>query len=126
MEKLRAARNIPTIEVMSEICGISVPFLSAAETGRKRPSAKLVDSIADAMGYSAKERENLHDIARRSSPDITIPLPHDPDNPHRYHYHKMAVIQLMKNLTRLDVSDALQLNSKISSLIARHQGKGPR
>src|SRR5262245_17533450 len=58
---------------LAELAGLSYPYLSEVENGKKRPSSKALLSIAEALGLPASELlEIAEGIARLELPPVGV------------------------------------------------------
>ena len=72
MREWREARGI-TQARMAEALGVSPPYLSALERGRRgRPSWALVQGVISYLGVIWDDAEEIETLARLSHPKITI------------------------------------------------------
>lgn len=122
LRRLRAEYKIPSIEIMAEMCGVSVPFLSAVETDRKRPSENLLESICKGLDLNKRQREDLYEAAMLSNPEISIPI----RDRGLSLFHMQAIIALKRHIEDLDMASALTLLSTITEMGTRNAKRGPR
>lgn len=122
LRRMRAERKIPSIEVMSKMCNVSIPFLSAVETGRKRPSENVLESICKGLRLDERQKEDLYETALLSCPDISIPI----KDRGLSIFHKQVVIELKKHIEDLDMASALRLLSTITEMGNKNMKRGSR
>ncbi|USZ14659.1 helix-turn-helix domain-containing protein [Moraxella sp. FZLJ2107] len=68
---LRIEHNI-MLKTMAENIGVSAPYLSAIETGKKPINANLLNKIIDYLGLSAQQANELVAVASTLEQDIVI------------------------------------------------------
>lgn len=72
MREFRSARGITQAQ-MARALGVSPPYLSALERGRRgRPSWALVQGVISYLGVIWDDAEEIETLARLSHPKITI------------------------------------------------------
>ena len=72
MRELRNARGLTQAQMASAL-GVSPPYLSALECGRRgRPSWRLVQGVISYLGVIWDDAEEIETLARLSHPRITI------------------------------------------------------
>lgn len=73
VRKLRIDKGV-TLKTMAESLNKTSAYLSAVETGRKNPTHKLVQDIAEYFGLTAIEREDLLEAAEESRSDVKLQM----------------------------------------------------
>lgn len=68
---LRIENNV-MLKTMAESIGVSAPYLSAIETGRKPINAQLLNKIIDSLELSEKQANELIAVASTLEQDIVI------------------------------------------------------
>jgi len=86
---------------LSELAGISNPYLSQIERGLRRPSAEILQQIARALRISA---ETLYvEAGILDPPDKTSDLARQIQaDPHLSENHKQALVQIYRSFRRED------------------------
>jgi transcriptional regulator with XRE-family HTH domain len=62
--EILAGRNVSQARVASA-AGFSQPYVNQIATGKRLPPADWIDTVANALGLSPKERERLHRAAAK-------------------------------------------------------------
>lgn len=68
---LRIEHNV-MLKTMAENIGVSAPYLSAIETGRKPINAQLLNKIIDYLGLTVEQADKLVAVASTLEQDIVI------------------------------------------------------
>lgn len=73
MRKHRIDQGV-RLNVLAKQLGVSSSFLSAVETGAKKPSIALVDQVGAAMSLNADQIRRLHALADQERKNVTVDL----------------------------------------------------
>ncbi|MGE6361843.1 helix-turn-helix domain-containing protein [Psychrobacter glacincola] len=71
LRKLRIDHEI-MLKTMADSIGVSSPYLSAIETGRKPVNAQLLNNIINSLQLSEQEGGELTKLASKLEPDVVI------------------------------------------------------
>lgn len=71
LRKLRIDHEV-MLKTMADSIGVSSPYLSAIETGRKPVNAHLLNSIINTLQLSEQEGAELTRLASKLEPDVVI------------------------------------------------------
>jgi len=85
-----------SLRKLSELAGISNPYLSQIERGLRKPSAEILQGIARGLRISAETlyvRAGILD-ARRDHPDVAAAILHDPTLTER---QKQALVEIYQS-----------------------------
>jgi transcriptional regulator with XRE-family HTH domain len=85
-----------SLRKLSELAGISNPYLSQIERGLRKPSAEILQGIARGLRISAETlyvRAGILD-ARRDHPDVVAAILHDPTLTER---QKQALVEIYQS-----------------------------
>jgi len=113
--KVLRTRRHQTLQNMADVLGVSKPFLSAVEAGKKRIPDKWVDIICDHYNLKPYYREQLQLAADMSRSQIKINL-NGSEN-----YKREVALQFQDHFSSIDEDAAEQiiriLNSKTETQI---------
>lgn len=96
----------PMLKDLADAVGVSSAFLSAVETGRKPPPAKIVDDIARFFDVDVRKRAELHRLAAASAKSIQLSLTGTTD---RSRELAVAFARRFPDLTEENVERMLEL-----------------
>jgi transcriptional regulator with XRE-family HTH domain len=85
-----------SLRKLSELAGISNPYLSQIERGLRKPSAEILQSIAKGLRISAETlyvRAGILD-ERDEAPDLVAEIEHDPTISER---HKQLLLEIYRS-----------------------------
>ena len=99
---LRTRRH-QTLQNMADVLGVSKPFLSAVEAGKKRIPDKWIDIICDHYNLKPYYREQLQSAADMSRSQIKINL-NGSEN-----YKREVALQFQDHFSNIDESTAKQI-----------------
>lgn len=68
---LRIERNV-MLKTMAQNIGVSAPYLSAIETGKKPINAHLLNKMIDYLGLSAQQANELVSVASMLEQEVVI------------------------------------------------------
>ncbi|NNN21579.1 MAG: helix-turn-helix domain-containing protein [Acidimicrobiales bacterium] len=112
---IRDQRSAARLSVrrLSELAGISNPYLSQIERGLRKPSAEILQQIARALAISAETLYVRAGILDESSdtPDVSIAIMADPKLSDE---QRMALMQLYRIFLRSDIVEGGPSQESIS------------
>ena len=113
--KVLRTRRHQTLQNMADVLGVSKPFLSAVEAGKKRIPDKWIDILCDHYNLKPYYREQLQLAANMSRSQIKINL-NGSEN-----YKREVALQFQDHFNSIDESAAEQiiriLNDKTETLM---------
>lgn len=100
-----------SLRQLSELAGVSNPYLSQIERGLKRPSAEILQQLAKGLEVSAESLYvkagilDEHTVTERSHPDVRRAIAEDPALTAR---QKATLLDVYESFIGKDAGDAAQ------------------
>lgn len=98
---------------MADVLGVSVPFLSAVENGKKNVPADWIDKLAEHYELSDKEKKKLREAAEESRTMYRIAASNAGQ------HQRKAALQFARSFDDMDDDTAL----KILALLSKKKGE---
>lgn len=73
ISRMREKREL-TLRRMAEEIGVSAPYLSDIEHGRRNPPEDRLDLIAEKLGLTPSEKEQMFDLAAKDTSSVSLDL----------------------------------------------------
>ena len=99
---LRIEEEVKTKDMADEI-GVSVAYLSAVETGKKKLSDSFIDSVVSFFSAKGIESDKIYNAADKSKQEFTIKVKESPDE------SRELVAQFARKFQSLTDEDTKQL-----------------
>lgn len=93
---------------MANVLGVSLPFLSAVENGKKNVPAEWIGKITEHYGLTKQERERLKEVVEESKTQFKILAVKAGNNQRR------AALQFARSFDEMDDETALKILELLS------------
>lgn len=115
IRKKRKESNM-TLKEVSESAGISYPYLSTLETGKRdNPSAEVLNSIAGVLGISSVDILTIGGyLTKTDTREVSE------NTAHRWKLHRLTPLGLLTQLSPVEIRDILQRFARRSNLEGKH------
>lgn len=108
LRKIRLDKQELLREMAAKL-NVSSAFLSAVETGKKRPPANFVNKVCDLYDLNSTEREELLHAAEMSLDEVRINLS---ETTSAQHQAAISFAKALNGLTDEDVSEIMRVFNK--------------